>query len=858
MKQQYKSYEEGCHFLYEAVKEYPDLIKVETIGKTWEDRDILLATVSLNVAYADLKPALLYTGTVHAREWIGHELAIEFIEYILKYYKSNPEIIEVLTKNTLYIVPCLNPDGFEYSRKHFSFWRKNRRDNGDGTFGVDLNRNFEVGFSKSTNTSSNVYGGPKPFSEPETQAIKAFVDTHENITIALDYHSQGNVFFPAHKFNHESEIEGTDLNSLCANMNYHIHKVSGRHYGINRGKPPTKLISGSGREYYYSKGIIAVVVEVGTRNIPDYIQNMSESVSENIPALLYIVGEAKNYSKAAPKRVDNFHIESFSERSCHLAWEAQNDPNIYFEVYRNLNNKMACNHSSLVATTFNNEFMDENLESGTMYFYYIRAVDKLTKTKSAFAPKVKLKTHLKDNEFFRTIFPHASDVGYIAEKSPEANHGHFGVNSLKVGVSESRGVCYGVMNFDLTGIPKDAIILDVKVSLYPLNRVSVKVEKHGEWSLSVIDQDSFSNLRDFQQIHNAKHLKTIGQSMPSEKLTQGIWSHWDCNEFEKKIIQEQLAKEKVTLKLEGPTSLPVGRDSQIMVFDLGYGNQGGGLHYRPSMDIKYTIPSQKVTIELANSMTITPEAIDAESMACGFTEKDEKVYAYMSFDLSELPNPDEAIITDAWIQLNNTSTVKNKVDIRYNVEFIDLEEFSYRDILERERIEFIGYEVSSAELGVKKEHNFIFDHFSKQTLEEKQRKGEEAKFVIHPTSVLSRDHLIRWANEGKKGVKLKIKYIKRRKYPLPSPVNLQTSIENKLIKITWDRVEEDDLVGYYVVRNRWHVPKNPFDGVKLYAGSDNYTFDNFGSLAVDKYFAVFTYDNVPNYSEPAMIQYQGK
>jgi hypothetical protein len=858
MKRQYKSYEEGCNFLYEAVKAYPDLIKVETIGKTWEEREILLATVSLNVAYADLKPALFYTGTMHAREWIGHELAIEFVDYILKHYRSNPEVLEVLTRNTLYIIPCGNPDGFEYSRKHFSFWRKNRRNNGDGTYGVDLNRNFEVGYKKSTNTSSNVYGGPHPFSEPETQAIKNFVDTHENITIALDYHSQGNVFFPAHKFNHESEIEGTDLNSLCANMNYHIHKVSGRHYGINRGKPPTKLISGSGREYYYSKGIIAVVVEVGTRNIPDYIQNMSESVSENIPALLYMVGEAKNYSNVAPKRVDNFHLESFSDASCHLAWEAQEDPNIYFEIYRNLNNKMACNHSSLVATTFNNEFIDENLQSGTMYFYYIRAVDKLSRTKSPFAPKVKLKTHLKDNEFFRTIFPNTSDVGYVAEKSPEANHGHFGVHSLKVGVSEGRGICYGVMMFDLRSIPKDAIILDVKVSLYPLNRVSAKVEKYGEWSLSVIDQDTFSNIRDFNQIHHAKHIKTIGQSIPSEKLTQGIWSHWDCNDFEKSVIQEQLAKGKMTLKLEGPTSLPVGRDSQIMVFDLGYGNQGGGLHYRPSLDIKYTVPSEQVSIGLSNSMTIAPKGITAESMACGFTENDEKVYAYMSFDLSTLPDSNEAIITDAWIEINNTSTVKNKVDIRYNVEFVDLDEFSYQDIRERERIEFIGYEVSSAELGVKREHNFVFDHFSKLTLEEKQASREEAKFVIHPTSVLSRDHLINWAHEGKKAAKLNVKYIKRRKYPLPSPVNLKTFIENKLIKITWDRVEEDDLVGYYVVRNRWHVPKNPFDGVKLYAGPDNYTFDNFGSLDVDKYFAVFTYDNVPNYSEASTIHYQSK
>ena len=112
------------------------------------------------------------------------------------------------------MVPCVNPDGYEYSRNHFSFWRKNRRQNADGTYGVDLNRNFPIGFNKSTITTSNVYGGPEPFSEPETRALRDFVLAHPNITIALDYHSQGNVFFPAHDFRHEDTFDTTDMNTL--------------------------------------------------------------------------------------------------------------------------------------------------------------------------------------------------------------------------------------------------------------------------------------------------------------------------------------------------------------------------------------------------------------------------------------------------------------------------------------------------------------------------------------------------------------------------------------------------------------------------------------------------------------------
>ena len=84
---------------------------------------------------------------------------------------------------------------------------------------------------------------------------------NKNITIALDYHSQGNVFFPAHNFKHEDAVDAVDLNILASNMAEEIRKESGREYGIHMGKPPVSLISGSGREFYYSQGVLALVVD---------------------------------------------------------------------------------------------------------------------------------------------------------------------------------------------------------------------------------------------------------------------------------------------------------------------------------------------------------------------------------------------------------------------------------------------------------------------------------------------------------------------------------------------------------------------------------------------------------------------
>jgi hypothetical protein len=860
MKSQYKSYQETIDFLKACVKEYPNLITLKTIGTTEEGRDIVLATISIDVENADLKPALLFTGTIHAREWIGNELSISFIDYVLKNYQSNPKVSAALTKNTLYMVPCLNPDGFEYSRNHFSFWRKNRRKNRDGTYGVDLNRNFDVGFTKNKDTSSNVYGGIEPFSEPETRAMRDFVNTHENITIALDYHSQGNVFFPAHMFNHEAEINGTDLNLLCANMNYEIKKVTGREYGIHRGKPPTKLISGSGREHYYSKGIIAIVVEVGTRNIPDYMQNMSESIAENIPALLYALSEAKNYSNVAPKRVENFHIDTYSSESISLAWQGTDEnSNLFYQLFRSTQHKQATREENLIATTSNNYFTDRQLESGKEYFYYIRAVDKLSNTKSPFAPQLKVKTLLEREEFSRTIFPAPTEIGYVAEKAQEQNREHFGKNSLFVGVSKAKGISYGVLEFCLDNLPKGAIIQEATISLYPMNRVNAKIEKYGEWALSFINQESVSEITDYTQIHEAQIIQTLGETIKSEKLTQGIWRKWHFNDYEKALLQEEIKNKKVLFRFQGPTELPLGRDSQMMQFDVGYGPFGGGIHYRPHIDIKYTMPSTTIEIKPTLLSTISKEGITENTLLCGYDKDGEKIYGYMEFDLETLPSPDETVITDAYIVIQNKNKPKISTDARYNIEFVDTQSHSYDDIKNRERIEFIGYELSLSDLKNKNTHHLLFDSFSMLELESFHAQEKHASFIVKATTIsTSKEHSVNWHNKDDKNeVTLIVKYIKRKKNA-PNPCqNLSTSLEKGMVKLSWENPSEN-FTGAYVVRNRFHPPKNINDGVKLYAGSDNYTYDNFGSPKIDKFYAVFAYDDVPNYSQADVTEYKAK
>lgn len=853
MKQQYKSYQQTIDLLTSMVAKYPHLIRLQSIGDTWEERPIMLATISMDVAFSGQKPAMLYTGTIHAREWIGNELAIEFIQHLLENHDSDPRIKQTLTRNTLYIVPCLNPDGFEYSRNHFSFWRKNRRDNGDGTFGVDLNRNFGVMFRRGTNTSVSTYSGPEAFSEPETRAIRDFVLAHKNITIALDYHSQGNVFFPAHKFNHESEIEGTDLNLLCANMNHQIHQVTGRKYGINRGKPPANLIHGSGREYYYSLGIIATVVEVGTRNIPDFMVNMSQSVAENIPALRYALSEAINYSAYAPKRVDNFSIASITDTTVTLNWQYDTNTTnaIYFEVYRADSPKSSCTTENLVTMTAKLEFTDTQLKSGHDYYYYIRAVQQSSGIKSPFSPEVKLKTKLAHDEFFRGLFPSSRHVGYVGQFTQEKNRDHFGYNSLFVGVNKRKGICYGVVEFATEKLPDNARILAAKFLLYPMNRVNAKVENFGEWTVSILDPEQINDITDFNQIHQATPLETIGESITSDKLTQGIWTDWSFNINERHVIKQAIQTGKIILRIAGPRKLPIGADSQMMQFDIGYGKFGGGIHYRPSLEVIYTLRPEVTVLKPTLVSTITQTETDTNELRAGFDEEGRIAYGQAQFELANLPSPERTSIIEAYLVIKNNNALKTKEDIRFTIEMASDAYADYHAIRVNEDVNYIGYEVSNGLLKERDTHHFIFDSACRQLLTELYEQNHPVQFIIRATADANESNdWIKWHD-----CELVINYIERRQHALNPPTNFNASLEGKTLKLTWDNPKDDDFVGSFVVRNRFHPPKSPLDGVKIYAGKDAYTYDRFGNPNLPKYYSVFSYDDVPNYSTANSIHY---
>lgn len=171
---------------------HSSMVSKESIGKSLENREMTVYKIHSPGSYNNSKPALWINAMQHAREWITTPSAIYSIEQFLSKYNSDPQVKQILDKINIYYLPIVNPDGFVFTWTNNRMWRKNRRRNNGGTFGVDLNRNWRSGFGgqgSSGSPGSETYRGTAALSEPETSNISKFLTRHPQIKAGYDFHA---------------------------------------------------------------------------------------------------------------------------------------------------------------------------------------------------------------------------------------------------------------------------------------------------------------------------------------------------------------------------------------------------------------------------------------------------------------------------------------------------------------------------------------------------------------------------------------------------------------------------------------------------------------------------------------------
>lgn len=163
------------------------------IGKSVEGRDI----VAYHYGTGDTE--LLFVGGIHG----GYEWNTALVAYqAMDYLKANPSVIPGNVKVT--VIPVLNPDGLNkvVGTTTGNFTLANVPSSQDlqvaGRFNannVDLNRNFDCDWQSSGKwQNKTVSGGSEVFSEPESQAIKNYVETNKPTAVVVWYSAAGGVY----------------------------------------------------------------------------------------------------------------------------------------------------------------------------------------------------------------------------------------------------------------------------------------------------------------------------------------------------------------------------------------------------------------------------------------------------------------------------------------------------------------------------------------------------------------------------------------------------------------------------------------------------------------------------------------
>jgi Zinc carboxypeptidase/FlgD Ig-like domain len=291
----FHTYSETVEALDSLATLYPSIMSAKfSIGTTGELRNIWAVKISDNHEVDEDEAEVLFDGVTHAREIMTVEVVLAYIKYLLDGYGVDPIATFLVDNREFWFVPILNPDGFVYNEttnpNGGGFWRKNRRPNAGGCFGVDNNRNYPYawgGQGADTDPCSDVYRGPAPGSEPENQAIMNLINGRD-FAVHQSYHSAAALIL--HSWGYDDQVQAPDDSLLTAHG-----LVMARDSGYLVGQPGPLLYNASGVAFDWSYGdttehskIIAYTSEIGGSGFWPAPSEVPGLQAENVWSNIYL------------------------------------------------------------------------------------------------------------------------------------------------------------------------------------------------------------------------------------------------------------------------------------------------------------------------------------------------------------------------------------------------------------------------------------------------------------------------------------------------------------------------------------------------------------------------------------------
>ena len=163
----YHNYNELTEFLQNIASNHPAITNLFSTGQSVQGRELWVLEISDNPGINEIEPEFKYIANMHGDETPGRELSLYLIEWLCNEYETNERASFLVNNSSIFIMPSMNPDGFELGQ----------RENANG---VDLNRDFPDQFDDPINSLDG--------RQPETQAVMQWSWNH-NFVLSANMHS---------------------------------------------------------------------------------------------------------------------------------------------------------------------------------------------------------------------------------------------------------------------------------------------------------------------------------------------------------------------------------------------------------------------------------------------------------------------------------------------------------------------------------------------------------------------------------------------------------------------------------------------------------------------------------------------
>ncbi len=297
----FHTWEQTVQAMNDLHTQYPNLTTAPvSIGTTGEGRTIWAIKIATNPNVQTSKPEVLYDAVHHAREPIGLEDLLHFMTYLCANYGTDPVITYLVANRRMWFVPIVNVDGYVYNEttnpNGGGMWRKNRRNNGDGCYGVDNNRNYPyqwVGGGSSPDPCDDTYRGPSAGSEPENQAQMGLINAHHFVTWQSYHSNAGMVLFPWGYTNTHTPDDATFRA---------VSKEMAKWSGYETGQPGEILYFVNGDSFDWGYGetdqhqkIFALTTEIAGSGFWPQPSEVPGLISENLHSDIFLAQTAGVY-----------------------------------------------------------------------------------------------------------------------------------------------------------------------------------------------------------------------------------------------------------------------------------------------------------------------------------------------------------------------------------------------------------------------------------------------------------------------------------------------------------------------------------------------------------------------------------